>query len=77
MNDEFELPPATFTNIINELRYQNRLTEDFDYRRWRQSAEWKIYVTGYNACVEQTTAKIQLEKNLGEPDWKIFGRDEE
>lgn len=36
------LPPATFSNLMNELE------PGFDFRNWRESNEWKIFVAGMN-----------------------------
>jgi hypothetical protein len=76
MKKETELPPAAFTNKINALRHDGTLREGFDFREWRKSPEWKIFVSGYNHCVEECNAKITGRYNLGETAHRIFGGDE-
>ena len=73
---EFELAPQAFTNLINDLKWKKKLTK-FDWRNWRESIEWKVYVTGYNACIEKSVAKIQSLKNMEEPITKLFGTTEQ
>ena len=73
MQEELELPPAGFTNKINSLRHDSLLRDDFDFRYWRKSPEWKIYVAGYNDCVEKCNSKILSQYNMGETTDRIFG----
>lgn len=62
--EEFELPPNTFTNRINELRREGILSKDFCLTEYRKSPEWKLFVAGYNSCVEDCNAKIKARYNL-------------
>jgi len=78
MTQETELAPAAFGNRINSLRHEGLLRPDFNWREWRKSPEWKLFVAGYNSCVEQCNAKVKAQYNLGEAAHRIFGgeRDE-
>jgi hypothetical protein len=73
MNEELELPPAAFTNRINSLRHDGLLRKSFDFRKWRKSPEWRLFVAGYNASVEACGQRIKALHNLGESGLRIFG----
>ncbi len=73
MKQQTELAPAGFTNRINSLQHDGLLRADFDWREWRKSPEWKIYVAGYNACAEECNSRIISRYNLGETAERLFG----
>jgi uncharacterized protein YajQ (UPF0234 family) len=60
-----ELPPAAFSNAMNDL------DSDFDFREWRKSKYWRVFVAGYNEAVREANRQIQSRYNLGERErWK-------
>jgi hypothetical protein len=65
---EIELPPAAFSNVMNDT------TPGFNYRNWRQSREWKIFVAGYNNAVRQANAKILAQYDMGQTAERLFGK---
>jgi uncharacterized protein YajQ (UPF0234 family) len=62
-----ELPPAAFSNAMNDL------DSDFDFREWRKSKYWRVFVAGYNEAVREANRQIQSRYNLGENAERIFG----
>ena len=74
--NERELTPPAFGNKINDLLHTGVL-KSFDWNNWRKSAEWKIFVAGYNAAVEKCNNKIKSQYNMGESIYRIFGGDKE
>ena len=77
MTQEIELAPSAFGNRINSLRHDGLLREDFKWTEWRQSPEWKLFVAGYNACVDKCNAKVKAQYNMGEAAHRIFGGERE
>lgn len=62
-----ELPNAAFSNVINAE------VPRFDYRKWRKSKEWKIFVAGYNEAVRVANDRIKSQYNMGEIADRLFG----
>jgi len=63
-----DLPPPAFTNAINST------IPGFDFRKWRKSKEWKVFVAGYNEAVRVANAQIKAQHNMGEIADKLFGQ---
>ena len=64
---EIELPPSQFSNVTNE-------TESvIDWKNWRESPEWKIFIAGWNAKCEDQSRQALNSKNMGESEYKVFG----
>jgi hypothetical protein len=72
---EYELAPQAFANLINDLKYK-KILDKFDWENWRESLEWRVFVTGHNYGIEKSVAKIETLKNMEEPMWKLFGKTE-
>lgn len=64
-----ELPPAEFTNALNEI-YPEITHED-----WRKLREWKMFIAGYNAAVASANASISAKYNMGQIVDRLFGRE--
>lgn len=62
-----ELPPAAFSNAMNNIN------PDFDFRKWRQSNEWKVFVAGYNEAVRVANDQIKSQYNFGMTAQRLFG----
>lgn len=63
-----KLPPAAFTNALNEV------DAPFDLATYRKSNEWRIFVAGYNAAVNECNASIKAKYNFGQIAEKVFGK---
>ena len=50
---EIDLPPPEFSNKVNELDL------NFDWRKWRSTPEWKIFIAGANFCNKEFVAAGQ------------------
>jgi len=76
-----ELPPTGFSNAINALDIK------LDFRSWKQSKEWQIFVAGYKEAATVIATNAQSEhariKRIGQPtnqkspdfnSWKVEAR---
>lgn len=55
----FEMPDAAFSNIVNNVE------PTFDFRGWRRSKEWKIFVAGYNHAMKKIASEATAKINMG------------
>lgn len=67
MKFEIEIPPAYFSNVIN------RLNLPIDWRNWRKSPYWEIFVAGNNYGVNKVEVYAKSKINMGQEPEKLFG----
>lgn len=61
-----DLPPSEFSNAMNNIK------PDFDFRNWRQSPEWRIFIAGYNGAVRDASNVVLGNLNMGQTPERIF-----
>lgn len=47
MKKQLKLPPASFSNLMNDV------SPCFDFTNWQDSTAWKIFRAGYNFGVSE------------------------
>lgn len=65
-----DMPPSKFVNTMNDINPK------FDFRNWRRSKEWKIFMAGYNDAVTTACGEIALLRDLGTTPHKLYGEDQ-
>lgn len=65
-----ELPPAAFSNAMNNIK------PGFDFTNWRKSREWKIFVAGHNNGIQEAVGEVVLLRDMGTPKHKLYGEDQ-
>lgn len=61
--------PSAFGNLVNLVGAK------LNWDRWRESIEWRFYMTGYNAGLEDATRKISALTNGGVSNGNVFGNE--
>lgn len=67
ITDDILSAPREFTNRLSELGIK------IDRDKWRQSPEWKMFVSGYNCAVSECNSTIKAKYNFGANKSRLFG----
>lgn len=62
-----DLPLPAFSNIINSIH------PDFSFRHWRGSLEWRIFVAGYNAAMDDISWHAKAKHDMGMNTERLYG----
>lgn len=62
-----ELPSPAFSNAMNKIN------ASFDFRQWRKSPEWKIFVAGYNEAVRVANDNLKAQYDMWQTAERLFG----
>lgn len=55
-DQKFVFPPADFSNAMIEL-----MGDEFDFRGWQDSKEWKLYNAGRKAAFRSMEAIVHMQ----------------
>lgn len=67
---ESDLPPEAFSSLVNQLKIEGLLSEDFCTSRWQQSPEWRFFVAGNNYAITKIRSRAAQLRNVIPPKKK-------